>query len=330
MTQENRSAFVTGATGFVGLNLVRELIAQGWQVHALHRAGSDLNYLRELPLTLVEGDILDPEGLTAAVPLAVDVVFHVAGDTNMWARHNAQQSRVNVDGTRNVIAAALAKNAGRLVHTSTLSAFGRHAGVVDESTASNAADSFINYERSKYAAETLVLDAVKQQGLDAVVVSPAAIMGPYDSTTWAQVFFMLRDGKMPAMPPGSIAFNHVSEVVKGHIRAAEVGRGGERYLLGGDPVALASLMRDIAARIGARAPWMVAPAPVLKLYGALLAMVAGITGNEPDMTPEMAAFMAVDSLCDSSKAQRELGYQVLPIEQCIADSHAWLQAEGLL
>lgn len=330
MSEQGRSAFVTGATGFLGLNLVRELIEQGWRVYALHRRNSDLQYLRDLPLALVEGDILDPQSLAEAMPEKVDVVFHVAGDTSMWSKNDAMQTGINVEGTRNVIQAALDKRVGRLVHTSTLSAFGRHKNVVDESTPSNAQDSFINYERSKYEGERLVLKAVARDGLDAVVVSPGAIMGPYDSTTWAEVFFMLRDGKMPALPPGSISFNHVHEVVKAHIRAAEVGRCGELYLLGGDKVVLAKFMQAIAKRIGAKVPWMVAPAPVLKFYAALLSAVAAMAGKEPDITPEMAAFMAANSICDSSKAEQELDYQMVPIEDCIRDAHEWLQTEGLV
>ena len=134
-----RRAFVTGGTGFLGLNLVEQLTAQGWQVSALHRRSSDVRLLSRFPVRVVEGDILEPESLRRAVPQRVDAVFHVAADTSMWSGNNARQTRINVEGTRNVVAAALAAGAGRLIHTSTWNAYGLEQGEISEDLPQQAA-----------------------------------------------------------------------------------------------------------------------------------------------------------------------------------------------
>ena len=114
-----RSAFVTGGTGFVGLNLIEQLVGQGWAVTALHRPTSDLRAIRRFPVRLVAGDLLDPASLRRAIPESVDALFHLAADISVWSKHAARQTRINVEGTRNVVDAALAAGVRRMVHTST-------------------------------------------------------------------------------------------------------------------------------------------------------------------------------------------------------------------
>lgn len=325
-----RTAFVTGATGFLGLNLVRELLAQGWKVTALHRPSSNLKYLQDLDLTLVAGDILDPESLESAIPEGVDAVFHVAGDTSLWSGHDDMQTRINVEGTRNVIDAALACKAGRFIHTSTTSAFGRHDGIVSETTPTRAPTSSVNYEKSKWQGEQAVLRAVRERGLDAVVMNPAAILGPFDQHTWARTFYMLRDGKIAALPPGSVSFNHVSEIVKAHIAAVDKGVTGEQYILAGHTMKLADLLRKMGALMGCKVPTMIAPGFVLQLMGFVMGFLAQVTGKEPDISPEMAAFMAKKNLYDSSKAEAALGLKPTSLDVCLEDSYQWLKKEHLL
>lgn len=325
----SRHAFVTGGTGFVGLNLIRALIDQGWTVTAVHRVSSDTRYLDELDITRVPGDITDAASIQAAMPDNVDAVFHVAGDTNLWSANNDRQTRINVEGTRNMLAAARARGARRFIHTSTISAIGRHDRPVSESTTSNAPQSVINYERSKYAAEQLVRQA-GQEGLDTVILQPGAIMGPFDTATWAQVFYLLRDGKLAALPPGAVPLNHVREIVTAHIKAAETASPGSEYVLGGHNVKLADLFRRMAGVAGYKAPRMVAPRVVLAGFAAVLATVARVTGKEPDITPEGAAFMSHDNRADSAKAERDLGFAATDIDRCVQDSYDWLTSRGLL
>src|SRR5277367_976825 len=194
-----RIAFVTGGTGFVGLNLVQQLIVAGWDVTALHRTSSDLTYLKAFRPRLATGSITEWSELKSAIPTGTDTVFHVAGNTNMWRRGNAEQTRDNVDGTRNVVEAALAKRVRRLVVTSSISAYGPVSGAVTEQTQSLASGSSVNYQLTKWKAQELARAALRR-GLEVVIMQPGAIIGPYDLGTWSRLFVMVRDGKLPAVP----------------------------------------------------------------------------------------------------------------------------------
>src|ERR1700722_8171864 len=149
----SRAAFVTGGTGFVGLNLVKELMIRGWDVTALHRPSSDLKLLKRFRPKLAVGELSDPASLAAAIPPGPDSIFHVAGNTNMWRGGNAQQTRDNVDGTRNVVEAALAKRVRRLGVTSSISAYGPVDGEITEATPSRAANASVNYQKTKWQAQ---------------------------------------------------------------------------------------------------------------------------------------------------------------------------------
>ena len=180
-----RAAFVTGGTGFVGLNLVKELMIRGWDVTALHRASSDLKLLKRFRPKLAVGALTDSAALMAAIPAGTDTIFHVAGNTNMWRGGNAEQTRDNVEGTRQVVDAALAKGVRRLVVTSSISAYGMVSGEISEETPSLAANSGINYQKTKWQAQEIAL-AAAAKGLEVVIMQPGAIMGPYDIGAWSR------------------------------------------------------------------------------------------------------------------------------------------------
>ena len=148
----NKTAFVTGGTGFIGLNLVEHLTRSGWDVVALHRASSRLTHLQKYPVRLVEGSIEDRASLDRAMPEDVDAVFHVAGDVSLWSGHKQRQWRTNVDGTRNMVATALAKRSRKFVHTSSTAVYGIPTEPFDE-TAPKLGKASFNYQNSKTAAE---------------------------------------------------------------------------------------------------------------------------------------------------------------------------------
>lgn len=319
---------MTGGTGFLGKNLIRELRARGDRVLAIHRPSSDTRELVRLGAELVVCGLDDVDALAEAMPEGVDVVYHVAGDISWWRRNAQRQWRTNVDGTRAVVEAALRRHARRFVHTSSIAAFGLPDGVVREDTPSNAPGTPCGYLRSKHQGEREVLSAVAR-GLPAVVMNPANIVGPYDLTGWARLIVLLDRNKLPAVPCGTGSFCHAVEVVRAHIAASTRGRIGEKYLLGGVDASFVELGAAMARRLGRRPPRR-APAFALKLLGAANDLVARFTGKEADITWEGASVFSRTLICDSSKAVRELGYAPRSLDEMVADAVTWLRAEGHL
>jgi dihydroflavonol-4-reductase len=322
-----RAAFVTGGTGFVGLNLVKELMIRGWDVTALHRPSSDLKLLKRFRPKLKVGALSDPGALLAAIPEGTDTIFHVAGNTNMWRGGNAEQTRDNVDGTRNVVDAALAKGVRRLVVTSSISAYGMVSGEIDEQTPSVAANSNVNYQKTKWQAQEIALAAVPK-GLEVVIMQPGAIMGPYDIGTWSRLFVMVRDDKLPGVPSSMLTFTHVREVVAAHIAAADKGQNGGSYLLGGENKSMLELVREVAFLVGKPAPTKVMATGVLRMAATVGDLASRLTGKPPPITPEMVKTISKSVSTGSAKASRELGYRIVLLKDMVKDCYDWMVAEG--
>lgn len=324
-----RTAFVTGANGFVGLNLIEQLVRDDWQVVALHRAGSDTRYLQRFAVECRSGDITDPRSLARALPTRVDALFHVAGDTSLWSRRNRGQDRANIEGTRYVVEAALRAQARRLVFTSSISAWGLQGGRIHEGLAQAGGASWINYQRSKYLGEQEVRAGIAR-GLDGVILNPASIFGPYDTRSWAQLIRLVYTGRLPGVMPGSLSFCHSREVARAHIAAAERGRTGENYLLGGTDASFLELVRTIGDVLGCKTPQKRLPLPVLRIYSRLGDWASYLTGKPPRVTPEMVGLASRALCCDASKAERELGFRRVELRTMVADSVEWLRREGIL
>jgi len=324
-----RNAFVTGATGFVGFNLLEQLIAQGWDVTALHRSTSDLTYLNRFKIKQVLGEITDAQSIKALIPIACDTVFHVAGNTNMWRARNWQQTLDNVVGTRNVVEACLANGVRRLVLTSSISAYGPVSGAVTEETASLAAKSWINYQKTKWQAQEIAR-AATQRGLEVVILQPGGVIGPYDFASWSRMFLLLRDGKLAGVPAGARTFAHVREVVAAHIAAATQGKNGAQYILGGTNASLLELAQDVAELLGKKPPTRVMPTLLVKGVAASADFFSRFTKREPSVTPEIAAAFGVTLSATAAKAQRELGFKVVPLKSMLKDCFDWMVAEKRL
>jgi dihydroflavonol-4-reductase len=227
-----RTALVTGATGFLGLNLVRQLTDAGWEVIALHRPGSELTYLRRFPVRLAEAT-LQAESLQRAVPDGLDALFHAAADISSWHRHRDRQTRANVDGTRHLVEAAIRQGVLKFVHTSTTGVYGLPGQPFDEAAPHLGRGSGFHYQHTKALAEDEVRRGI-DRGLDAVILNPANIVGPYDvHSSWSRLIRLAVEGKLPAVPPGRCSFCHAAEVARAHVAAAERGRTGENYILAG-------------------------------------------------------------------------------------------------
>lgn len=324
-----RSAFVTGGTGFVGRNVLEELVHRGWDVTALHRATSRVSGVASLPIRLVEGDILDPDSLVRGIPEGVAVVFHLASDTSLWSRRDAWQNRVNVEGTRNVVEAAIRRGAGRVVHTSSWNAYGLWNGPISEEQPKRGRRSPVNYDRSKALAEDVVLQGI-EDGLDAVILNPAHIIGRYDRKNWARMIVMTYRETLPGIPPGSGVFCHARDVARAHVVAAEKGRTGHNYLLGGEEATFMEVFEIVGELLDREVPSRPVPAWLFTTVGHLYALAARVTGREPDVTPEVAAIVTANPRIESDKAERELGYEPISLRAMLEDCVAWLEEEGAI
>jgi nucleoside-diphosphate-sugar epimerase len=324
-----KNAFVTGGAGFLGLNLVEQLVGAGWEVVVFDRTASKAEHLERLRTRLVEGDITDSDACERAMPENVDAVFHVAGDTSHWKLADARQTKVNVEGTQRMVSTALKRKARRFLFTSSIAAYGFQQGRITEETQSTALDSRINYFRTKRLAELEVHRGI-EQGLDAVILNPANIIGPYDSSGWSRFFFLIDEGRLPGASPGRASFCHVREVAKAHISAFEKGRGGHKYLLGGADATFLELIQQIGELLGREVPRKPTPAFLLKAVGRLSLWGSYVTRKEPDLTPEKAALVSASLVCSSEKAEQELGYKSISLRSMLEDCHRWLVKEYLL
>ncbi len=326
-----RKCLVTGGTGLLGLNLVRQLVGAGWDVSVLSRGEANRRWLSDLPVTFFQGDVAEAADLVSAMA-GQEVVFHVAGDTGFWKKRYAAQWRTNVIGTVTVIEAARRAGVRRVVHTSTVDALGFNPnGVADESWSDFNLGRFgYHYAISKREAEKRAL-AFNGDGIEVVVLQPASMVGPYDVTLqFGRLFEELRDGRMPAIPGGGACFNHVGAVAEAHIAAADRGRPGERYICAGEAVSYRRLFETMAGHVSAKAPRLVAPGWALIAYGWIEETIAGLTGKPPQINPGMAYYMSRMPVYGSGKAIAELGYRLVPLEQSVTDAYRFLAGNGFL
>lgn len=320
------NVLVTGATGFLGRHLVRELVADGHSVRGLSRSAAGDAALAALGALPVRGHLGDADALAAAVA-GCEAVFHTAADTNNWGPGDAAQTETNVGGTTRLIAAARAAGVSTFAHTSSVSAYSyRVHGVLREDVPQRGAGSWINYERTKYAAERLV----RESGLPFLVFQPSHILGPGDTNNWSNLIRLIDAGKLPGAPPGSGAFADIREVARAQVRAWRQPARDETWLLGGEHASFLALIQEAGRQLGKPVPSRPMPAPVLRAYARALDLVSRVTRKRPDLTPVAAAFTCHHLRVDSSKAQRELGYRSTPLPQLLADTIAWLRAEGLM
>ncbi len=322
-------AFVTGATGFIGLNLIERLLKNEWQVTALHLPEEDLKYLSRLNVTLVAGNILDYPSLQNAVPDECHVIFHLAGDTSTWPKEAERQYDINVNGTINICRVAMEKKTARFVLTSSSSAYGYHDSIISEQTVSNAMTCGMNYHETKYLAELKVKEFV-EKGLDAVILNPCNIIGPYDQRNWSQLIVNVCNGHMPGYPPGSGTFAHVGDIADAHILAAKKGKTGENYLLGGIESDFKDVINEISKATGIHLSLKAISKRKLKLALFLSSARSFFRRREPLLTYPKYMRLVGKLSCDDSKAVKELGFKTNSIPEMVADSYQWLKQEGMI
>jgi dihydroflavonol-4-reductase len=328
------TAFVTGATGFIGCHVALLLLEKGWNVRAIRRQPAVLPLPRFMDdVDWHIGDIRDVDSVTRAMH-GSNVVFHVAADYRLWARDPAEVYETNVSGTRNVLEAAImAGKVERVVHTSSVGALGlkQDGSPADENTPVCLQDMVGHYKRSKFLAERTA-DEYVRRGLDLVIVNPSTPVGPCDHkpTPTGKIIVDFLNGRMPAFLNTGLNLVHVADVASGHILALEKGRTGEKYILGNQNLTLAEIFQRLQSISGVAAPRFCLPyRPILALAHVCEA-ISRITGKEP-MIPFEGVKMAKRLMFfDATKAVFQLGLPQTPVETALEDAVRWFQQNGYI
>lgn len=325
-------AMLTGATGFVGGNLLELLLERGWQVRCLVR---DLEQARRvLPagdLELFQGDLRNPQALGECVK-GCEVVFHTAADYRLWVPDPQNMYAVNVDGTRNLLEAAAQARVERFIHTSSVGALGipSDGSPGTEQTPVKLEELVGPYKRSKFLGEQEALKAA-QKGLDVVVVNPSTPVGPKDrkpTPTGRTIVDFLR-GRMPAYVDTGLNLIHVRDVAQGHLLALEKGKKGEKYILGNRNMSLREIFQVLAQLSGLRVPSIRLPRwPILAVAYVECSISKWITHREPRIPLDGVRMAAKKMFFDSSKALRELGLPQTSVRQALSEAVSWFRENG--
>jgi dihydroflavonol-4-reductase len=325
-------ALVTGATGFVGAAVARALLAAHWQVRVLARKGSDRRNLQGLAVDVEEGDLTDVDSLERAARGCVGL-FHVAADYRLGAPDPSQLYRTNVEGTRNVLAAASRAGVQRIVYTSSVATIGIPADGTpgDEATPNSLGNMIGHYKRSKYLAEEVVMEAARA-GASVVIVSPSTPVGPGDvkPTPTGQLVLDAAAGRMPAYVDTGLNIVHVDDVAAGHLLAYERGNAGERYILGGQDMTLREILAVISALAGRKPPRVRLPYAAVLPIAYLAEGYAKLSGRSGRITLEGVRMSRKRMFFSSAKAVRDLGYTFRPPVEAFKDAIRWYRENGLL
>ncbi|MFN3973751.1 MAG: hopanoid-associated sugar epimerase [Dehalococcoidia bacterium] len=324
-------ALVTGASGFVGSNLVRTLLQAGWEVRALVRPSSNLLALDGLPVELTLGDLTDPASLVRAVD-SVDAVFHVAALNAFWARDMEDFFRINVEGTRAICQAALRAGVHRVVYTSTWAVFGTppRGQTITELTPTDPRRLTGPYRLTKYLAEREAMSFVAQ-GLDLVVVNPTVPVGPWDvkPTPTGRIVLDFLLGRIPAYVHTTLNLIAVEDVAMGHLLAYQKGRTGQRYLLGHRNLTLRQILDTLASITGRKAPRLRIPIPLAMVAAYVDHFLEGsLLRREPHLPLEGVLHAREWRIADCGKAVRELGIPQTSVEEALERAVRWFVERG--
>ncbi len=317
------TAFVTGGTGFVGANLVRLLLKEGYQVKALIRPNSTLDNLKGLELETVEGHLNDPD--LAKKMRGCQYLFHVAAHYSLWQADRDQLYQFNVLGTRNVLAAARKTGIERTVYTSSVAAIGVKPGGIANETYQSPVEKLIGYyKQSKYWAEQEAVKAF-QAGQDVVIVNPSTPIGPWDikPTPTGDIVLKFLRRQMPVYLNTGLNFVHVGDVAQGHLLALQKGKTGDRYILGHQNLTLKELLDLLAQITGLPAPQHSIPAWIPLCVAWMDEKVLASLGKVPSVPIDGVRMAGQMMYYDASKAVRELNLPQTSILTALKDSVEW-------
>jgi dihydroflavonol-4-reductase len=321
---------LTGASGHIGANLCRTLIDQGHQVKAL--INKYTRSLDQLNIEVVNGNLLDISSLSSLIKDA-DIVIHLAATISINGKNDQELLAINVEGTKNLLQCLRENPVQRLIHFSSIHAIVHEPldTVLDE-TRALATDDHILYNQSKAFSEQLVIDAAKE-GMDAVIINPTSVVGPYDfrPSLMGKALLQIVNRKLPGLISGGYDFVDVRDVVDGTLKAIEKGRTGESYLLSGTWMSLPDLAKMIGGITGDEGKWRILPYWLAELGVPFLKGYARLRGTDPLYTRESLEILKTSHrMISSDKAKKELGYNPRPVEETIQDTLTWFRENNYL
>ena len=323
-------AFVTGATGFIGASIVRELLKDGCQVRVLARPGSDRRNLDGLDIEICEGDLSDRGALIRGLS-GCQTLFHAAADYRLWTRSPAAMYDVNVGGTRTILSAALDAGLEKVVYTSSVGTLGNPGDGTpgNEETPVELSQMVGDYKKSKFLAERAA-EAFLAKGLPLVIVNPSTPVGPMDikPTPTGKIIVDFLNRKMPAYLDTGLNLLDVETCARGHILAAQKGRIGQKYILGNENLTLAQIFATLSEITGLKPPRVKLPYFPILLAAYANHALSTLTGREP-LIPLAGVQMAAKFMFfDPGKAVAELGLPLTPIAGSLERAVAWFRNHG--
>jgi dihydroflavonol-4-reductase len=324
--------FLTGATGFLGSHIARVLTAQGANLRLLVRPTSNLRNLEGLKAETVMGELRDPASLDKAIS-GCDTILHVAADYRLWLRDPAEMYRSNVDGTHAIIEAARKNGVRRVVHTSSVATMGftSNGHPADEDSPVSLADMIGHYKRSKFMSEQIALEAGRSGNLHVVVVNPTTPVGEQDvkPTPTGRIIVDFLKRKFPAYVETGLNLVDATECARGHVAALEKGRSGERYILGGENLTLKQILDKLADITGLPSPRVKLPYAFAFAAGAVDETITGrLLRREPRATIDTVRMGKKKMFASSAKAERELGWKIVPVEDALGRAVEWFRTNG--
>jgi dihydroflavonol-4-reductase len=323
------ATLVTGASGFLGSHVARQLVARGDDVRVLLRPSSHNRAIGDLSLEYVTGDLRDADSLERAVK-GVQRVFHVAADYRLWARRSREIYDSNVGGTKNLLAAAKRAGVAQFIYTSTVATIAvDRSEPPNELTEAKLEEMVGHYKRSKWMAEREVLNAAKE-GLPVIVAMPTTPVGPWDwkPTPTGKIIVDFLNGKMPGYVETGLNFVGVEECAAGHLLVAEKGKIGERYLLGAENLTLKQVLDTLEKITGLSAPTLKIPHGVALGVAYASTIFSRLIGEEPQIPIEGVKIARHKMFVDCSRAKRELGFQPGPVAAALERAVRWYEGNG--
>jgi dihydroflavonol-4-reductase len=319
--------FITGADGILGNNLVRILIEHGYDIKIFIETGKKARYLEGLDIERTWGSILNYEELKDAMK-SCDLVIHAAAKTDTWPTKHESYWKVNVEGTKNIISAVKELGIPRMIHIGTANSFGPgdKTDPGNENKPYAAGKNKLDYIRSKYSAQKEVLKAVKEDGLDAVIMNPTFMIGPYDSKPSSGTMILaVNKGKVPGHPAGGRNFVYVGDVANAIVNAIGKGEKGECYILGHENLTYKEAFGKMAEALGVKAPGMSMPRLLTLAYGGVMSVTAKIFRFKPSVSYPMALISTENHFYTSAKAVNELGMPQTPISEALREAVKWFR-----